>query len=79
MKYLSQEILKKHKEDFVVDESIDGHFVVDSQGRSGLMLFWKASIGVQIQSYLGGHIDGIIYQGHNRWRFTGFYGNPTVS
>lgn len=52
---------------------IDGHFVVDSQGRSdGLMLFWKSSFGFYIQSYLGGHIDCIISQDQTRWRFTGF-------
>ncbi|KAK6131450.1 hypothetical protein DH2020_034816 [Rehmannia glutinosa] len=54
-----------------------GMFVVSCEGKKGgLMLLWKNTIEVTIQSFSTGHIDSIINEGEKTWRFTGFYGNP---
>jgi hypothetical protein len=57
-----------------------GKFVVPSRGHSGgLVMFWSGRMGVSISSYSHHHIDAIMdYQSANAWRFTGFYGSPTV-
>lgn len=52
---------------------------VSSEGtRGGLCLAWRNDINVQLQSYSKRHIDVIIDEGEERykWRFTGFYGSP---
>ncbi|XP_073307184.1 uncharacterized protein [Primulina huaijiensis] len=36
------------------------------------------SVKVSIQSYSNGHIDCIVHDSEQDWRFTGFYGNPEV-
>ncbi|KAL5542373.1 hypothetical protein UlMin_010083 [Ulmus minor] len=57
----------------------EGCFVQDCLGRQGgLMLLWKDPLKVEIKSCSAGHIDAIIDQNLRRWRFTGFYGSPTV-
>jgi hypothetical protein len=57
-----------------------GKFVVPSRGQSGgLVMFWSGHMGVSISSYSQYHIDAVLdYQSTNAWRFTGFYGSPTV-
>ena len=57
-----------------------GKFIVPSRGYSGgLVMFWSGRMGVSISSYSHYHIDAIMdYQSTNAWRFTGFYGSPTV-
>ncbi|KAL0434672.1 UNVERIFIED_CONTAM: hypothetical protein Sradi_0175100 [Sesamum radiatum] len=52
---------------------------VPSVGRSGgLMLLWRKDLTVQLKSYSANHIDADIYlgQGVDRWRLTGYYGEP---
>ncbi|XP_023871998.2 uncharacterized protein LOC111984613 [Quercus suber] len=56
--------------------------VVPSIRRSGgLVLLWKKELSVSVQSYSESHIDAIVNQndGSQKWRFTGFYGNPDTS
>ncbi|XP_075475208.1 uncharacterized protein LOC142505947 [Primulina tabacum] len=56
-----------------------GSFMVDCRGRSrGLAIFWQDSVKVCIKSYSNGHIDCIVHDSKQDWRFTGFYGNPEV-
>lgn len=56
-----------------------GCFSVDCDQRSGgLMIMWRESIEVCIQSFSSGHIDCIVKKNLREWRFTGFYGNPVV-
>ena len=57
-----------------------GKFVVPSRGQSGgLAMFWSGHTGVSISSYSQHHIDAILdFQSNDPWRFTGFYGSPTV-
>lgn len=54
--------------------------VVPSSGRSGsLAMLWRKEIFVDIQSYLGRHIDAIVTEDSGfKWWITGFYGNPEV-
>ncbi|KAL5539433.1 hypothetical protein UlMin_045908 [Ulmus minor] len=57
----------------------DGCFVRDCIGRKGgLILLWKESVEVVIQSTSAGHIDALVSQAERHWRFTGFYGSPEV-
>ncbi|XP_073019258.1 uncharacterized protein [Primulina eburnea] len=57
-----------------------GCFMVDCKGKSGgLILFWKNLADVSIKSYSMGHIDCVIQESGNLWRFTGFYGQPDAS
>ncbi|KAL5573012.1 hypothetical protein UlMin_022609 [Ulmus minor] len=42
------------------------------------MLLWKDPLKVEIKSCSAGHIDASIDHNLRRWRFTGFYGSPTV-
>lgn len=59
---------------------LDGIFVVDSNRRSGgLILLWRDPFEVQIRSYSPGHIDCIVKNCMEKWRFTGFYGNPVAA
>lgn len=54
-------------------------FVVPSEGSSGgLALLWNSSNKVEISSFSKGHIDAIIKDNSEWWRFAGFYGNPVV-
>ena len=57
-----------------------GKFVVPSRGQSGgLVMYWSGCMGVSISSYSLHHIDAVLdYQSPNAWRFTGFYGSPTM-
>ena len=57
-----------------------GKFVVPSRGQSGgLALFWRRQIMVSISSYSHHHIDALMdFDAETVWRFTGFYGSPTV-
>ncbi|KAL0374207.1 UNVERIFIED_CONTAM: hypothetical protein Sradi_3336400 [Sesamum radiatum] len=62
---------------------LDMHgLAVDSVGRSGgLVLLWKKSVSVTIQSFSNRHIDASI-QADTRspiWRFSGIYGDPETS
>lgn len=51
--------------------------MVDCRGKSGgLALLWKESVEVFLKSYSKGHIDCVIKEKGNVWRFTGFYGQP---
>ena len=47
----------------------------------GLALLWKKDIKVDVQMFLGRHIDAIISRGvgDKLWRFTGFYDNSKTS
>lgn len=57
-----------------------GSFMVDCIGRSGgLALLWKESVDVILKSYSIGHIDCVIKDSGNEWRFTGIYGHPQSS
>ncbi|KAL5580419.1 hypothetical protein UlMin_012861 [Ulmus minor] len=57
----------------------EGCFVQDCIGRKGgLILLWKDPLKVEIKSCSAGHIDAIIDHNLRTWRFTGFYGSPTV-
>ena len=58
-----------------------GKFIVPSRGQSGgLALLWSKEQAVSISSYLHYHIDAIMDEGvEGAWRFTGFYGSPTVA
>ncbi|KAL5770094.1 hypothetical protein ACOSP7_014248 [Xanthoceras sorbifolium] len=53
-------------------------FVVDRIGVGGdLMLLWKSSIEVIVQSFTKGHINALVKDLDGiRWRFTRFYGDP---
>ena len=45
----------------------------------GLAMFWSQGVFVAISSYSHHHIDAVIDpQEESSWRFTGFYGSPTV-
>ncbi|KAL5579373.1 hypothetical protein UlMin_011815 [Ulmus minor] len=57
----------------------EGCFVQDCIGRKGgLILLWKDPLKVEIKSCSARHIDAIIDHNLRTWRFTGFYGCPTV-
>uniref|UniRef100_A0A8R7V6N2 Endonuclease/exonuclease/phosphatase family protein n=1 Tax=Triticum urartu TaxID=4572 RepID=A0A8R7V6N2_TRIUA len=55
-------------------------FGVGSNGLSGgLVLFWNNDSVVSLESYNNSHIDVSIQNenlGEEKWRFTGFYGEP---
>ena len=55
--------------------------IVSSRGQSGgLALLWSKEISVSISSYSHYHIDAVMNEGvDGAWRFTGFYGSPTVA
>ena len=56
-----------------------GCFVKDCEGhKDGLLLFWKEPIQVEVKSYSPRHINTIIQHDFRSWRFTDFYGSPTV-
>ncbi|XP_073152378.1 uncharacterized protein [Henckelia pumila] len=58
----------------------NGCFTVDCQGkRGGLILMWKYPLNVIVKSFSMRHIDCYVEEGENKWRFTGFYGNPDSS
>ena len=46
----------------------------------GLSLMWVEEIELSIQSYSRHHIDSLVQgtYGGEKWKFTGFYGNPDV-
>ncbi|KAL0361161.1 UNVERIFIED_CONTAM: putative mitochondrial protein [Sesamum radiatum] len=55
---------------------------VEARGKSGgLMLLWSKSIVVHVRSYSVNHIDAEIHGqgGMEKWRLTGFYGEPDAS
>ena len=51
-------------------------FFVERNNRGGgLVLYWKNSFDLHIDTFSKNHIDAIINQGKvEAWRFTGFYG-----
>lgn len=53
--------------------------IVPSKGRrGGVALFWTREVNLDINSYLGNHIDTIVRENecNSKWRITGFYGHP---
>jgi exonuclease III len=73
---------KKHVESLRVQLGYVGVFVVDPVGRSGgLALFWKDSLKVEIFNYSRHHINAIVQEGEDdfRWKLTGFYGQPDTA
>ncbi|TYH01233.1 hypothetical protein ES288_A09G041600v1 [Gossypium darwinii] len=56
---------------------MEGCLVVNANGKSGgLVMMWKESNKVKVQTYSSNHIDSIIkLENDNPIRFTGFYGN----
>ena len=45
----------------------------------GLILFWRESVNVSVEGFDKNHIDAIINKNkENKWRFTGFYGEPNT-
>ena len=43
----------------------------------GLVLFWKTSVEIDIESSFVNHIDATVNKNSNDlWCFTGFYGEP---
>ncbi|TYH10966.1 hypothetical protein ES288_A07G220900v1 [Gossypium darwinii] len=56
---------------------MEGCLAVNANGKSGgLVMMWKESDKVKVQTYSSNHIDSIIkLENDNPIRFTGFYGN----
>ncbi|KAL5835447.1 hypothetical protein ACOSQ4_014944 [Xanthoceras sorbifolium] len=56
-------------------------FSVDRSGLGGgLMLLWRDSVDVSVQSFTKGHIDSFVRgTDGSHWRFTGFYGDPNAA
>ncbi|PPR81373.1 hypothetical protein GOBAR_AA39334 [Gossypium barbadense] len=56
---------------------MEGCLAVNAEGRSGgLVMMWKDSKQVKIQTYSSNHIDSLIHvENDSPIRFTGFYGN----
>ncbi|KAB1671562.1 hypothetical protein [Gossypium barbadense] len=56
---------------------MEGCLAVNANGKSGgLVMMWKESNKVKVQTYSSNHIDSIIkVENDNPIRFTGFYGN----
>ena len=54
--------------------------VKDCVGRSeGLAIFWKTGVDVHVQGILRMYIDADVMKADGfLWRFTGFYGEPSV-
>ncbi|KAL0009751.1 hypothetical protein SO802_004859 [Lithocarpus litseifolius] len=86
----NMEVGKKIKLDEEVDEMAEIKsklkrrqcMIVPSVRRSGgLVLFWKDSLSVDVQTYSPNHIDAVITEedGNKKWRFTGLYGHPKTS
>ena len=67
----------------VIQNSInfDHRWVVPRVGRSGgLVLYWRSSINLSIESLDKYYIDAVINKGHeSEWRLTGFYGEPETA
>lgn len=78
--FLSETKKKATSEERLMRElGFDGQFSVPSVDSSGgLLLLWKNSVDVTLNSYSSGHIDITIKEVSSWWRFTGFYGNPDV-
>ena len=61
-----------------VKSKLDRHLIVPSVRRGGgLVLLWRSSMKVDVQTYSPNHIDAIVTDDHGnrKWRFTGFYGH----
>ncbi|KAL5576068.1 hypothetical protein UlMin_017767 [Ulmus minor] len=72
-------LVSGHCRNFKYTLGFERCFVQDCIGRKwGLLLLWKDPLKVEIKSCSPGHIDAIIDHNLRRWRFTGFYGCPTV-
>ncbi|KAK5775494.1 hypothetical protein PVK06_043390 [Gossypium arboreum] len=56
---------------------MEGCLAVNADGKSGgLVMIWKESKKVEIQTYSSNHIDSLIHvENDSPIRFTGFYGN----
>ncbi|PPS10879.1 hypothetical protein GOBAR_AA09775 [Gossypium barbadense] len=56
---------------------MEGCLAVNANGKSGgLVMMWKKSNQVEVQTYSSDHIDSIIHMDNdNPIRFMGFYGN----
>ena len=45
----------------------------------GLVLFWRESVNLSMEGFDKNHIGAIINKNKgNKWRFTGFYGEPNT-
>ena len=48
-------------------------------GGGGLVLYWKETKNMKVETTSKNHIDYIIGKGREGiWRFTGFYGEPNT-
>ncbi|KAK8335229.1 hypothetical protein V6Z12_A09G039500 [Gossypium hirsutum] len=56
---------------------MEGCLAVNAEGKGGgLVMMWKESKKVEIQTYSGNHIDALVHmKNESPIRFTGFYGN----
>lgn len=80
--FLCETIDNKGKIDWISRSlGFDGLITVDAQGRSdGLALLWKEKEEVELRSFSRNHIDvEVAVEGKDRWRLTGFYGEPNRS
>lgn len=61
--------------------NFDHRWVVLGEGRGrGLVLFWKSTINLKIKGSHRYHIDATIDKDtENKWRLTGFYGEPETN
>lgn len=77
--FLCETLCRKEKMEWVrVKLGYDGIITVDPQGRSGgLAMLWRDVEHVKLMSYSQSHIDTeVITDGSEKWRLTGFYGEP---
>ena len=45
----------------------------------GLVLYWRNSIDLDVDTYLKNYIDAIVNKGkEDAWRLIGFYGEPVT-
>ena len=60
--------------------NFDNLFFVEQNNRGGgLALYWNNSIKLDVECFSKNHIDTIINKGvGDAWRFTAFYGEPTM-
>ncbi|TYH01219.1 hypothetical protein ES288_A09G040200v1 [Gossypium darwinii] len=60
---------------------MEGCLAVNAEGKSGgLVMMWKESKKVEIQTYSSNHIDALVHmKNESPIRFTGFYGNADLN
>ena len=72
--WTDEERLKKIKRNLQFDHMF---FVPRLTRGGGLVLYWKESLNLKVETSSKNHIDCIIDKGsEGAWRFTGFYGEP---